>query len=92
VVWKDKAAGKLRPGVYCESARQLVYALFAARLGRPGSYSVCKRCGNVFENRGAWQPYYTYKCRVAEAMKRYWANKKREQRKSRSRQRRRTKR
>lgn len=80
VVWKGKGTGKLRPGVYCEKARQVVYALLVARLGRPGSYSACKRCGKVFEKRRAWQPYCSYKCRVAEAMKRYRANKKKRER------------
>jgi hypothetical protein len=80
VLWKEDGSGKLRPGLYCPQPRQLTYGLLVAHLGKPGSYTACKRCGGLFQKRRAWQPYCSYKCRVAEAMKRYRAKKKKRER------------
>jgi endogenous inhibitor of DNA gyrase (YacG/DUF329 family) len=77
VVWQDDKTKKLRPGIYCFLTRQLAYAALITQLGRPGSISFCKRCGIQFERKRQRHPYCTARCRVADAMKRYRAKRKR---------------
>lgn len=83
VIWRDERTGKLRPGILCQNARQAAYALLVARLGQPGNWSVCKRCGKFFRKRRSAQPYCSSRCRVNEAMKRYRARKAKVRRKKR---------
>lgn len=71
VVWLDERVGKLRPGLVCGNEREAVYALLLERLGRPGNWSLCKRCGALFQKRRASQPYCSARCRINDAMKRY---------------------
>ncbi len=85
VIWRDERVGKLRPGLLCENAVQAAYALLVERLGRPGNWSRCKRCGDFFQKRLAAQPYCSTRCRVNDAMKRYRRRRaKRQQRKRRT--------
>lgn len=71
VIWRDDSSGRLRPGILCETATQAAYALLVEHLGRPGGWSVCRRCGKVFRKRRARQPYCSGQCRVNDGMRRY---------------------
>ena len=71
VIWLDERVGKLRPGLVCGDEREAIYAVLLERLGRPGVWSLCRRCGKLFQKRRAWQPYCSSPCRNCEAMKRY---------------------
>lgn len=80
VIWREKESRMLRSGILCKTLKQAAYAMLANSLGRPGGLGICKRCGALFQKRRTSQPYCSANCRVAEAMKRYRARKKREQR------------
>jgi hypothetical protein len=66
VIWKKES--QLRPALLCLTAQR---ALFAHALFRVGGVGACRRCGNPFFASRDKQSYCSYRCRVAEAMKRY---------------------
>jgi hypothetical protein len=69
VVWQR--GSQLIPALLCRSPQTALFAhaLFAVT----GKYGLgyCRRCGNPFFASRAKQSYCSYRCRVAEGMKRY---------------------
>lgn len=72
VLWRKGT--QLAPALLCRTPAQALFAHALFRVTGKHGLGVCRRCGNPFFASRSRQSFCSYKCRTAEAMKRYRAN------------------
>lgn len=72
VLWQK--GSQLTPALLCRTPAQALFAHALYKVTGKHGLGVCRRCGNPFFASRNRQSFCSYKCRTAEAMKRYRAN------------------
>ena len=72
VLWQKKES-QLLPALLCFDAAQALFAHALFRISGKRGLLACRRCGNPFFASRHQQSFCSYRCRTAEAMKRYRA-------------------